>query len=450
MTAAPPRRSSLADRFVELRRTEFSRLEAAGETYLDYTGSGLYPESLVRDHAALLAGTVLGNPHSVSSTSLRSTTILEEARAAVIRHFQADPTEYDVAFTANATQAIKLVGESFPFRPGSRILLPADNHNSANGAREFARRRGANIGYWSLDQELRLAAHEIPPAGAPSVLVFPAQSNFSGVQHPLELVAEAARLGWRVLLDAAAFAPTNPLDLSVHRPDFVALSFYKMFGYPSGVGALVARREALAELERPWFAGGTVLYASVQNDVHRLLPGADAFHDGTPNFLALPAVTAGLAFLDDVGMTHIHRHVGGLLKRLLQQLGALAHGDGRRLVKIYGPETLERRGATVAFNLMNRHGAPVPYDVVEARAASRQISLRGGCFCNPGASEAAFGLEPAVMQRCFDELGAEFTPQGLAACLGKPAGAVRVSLGMATDAADIERLVSFLDTFVDR
>ena len=92
----------------------------------------------------------------------------------------------------------------------------------------------------------------------------PAQSNFSGVKHPLDLVDEAQAAGWDVLLDAAAFVPTNPLDLQAVKPDFVVLSFYKMFGYPTGVGCLLVRDRALARLHRPWFAGGTVNFATVQ------------------------------------------------------------------------------------------------------------------------------------------------------------------------------------------
>ena len=48
---------------------------------------------------------------------------------------------------------------------------------------------------------------------APRLFAFPAQSNFSGVKHPLDLVGDAHRAGWDVLLDAAAFVPTNRLDL---------------------------------------------------------------------------------------------------------------------------------------------------------------------------------------------------------------------------------------------
>jgi len=52
------------------------------------------------------------------------------------------------------------------------------------------------------------------------------------------------------MLDAAAYVPTQPLDLSVVRPDFVSMSFYKIFGYPTGLGALIVSMEAAADLKK--------------------------------------------------------------------------------------------------------------------------------------------------------------------------------------------------------
>jgi molybdenum cofactor sulfurtransferase len=52
------------------------------------------------------------------------------------------------------------------------------------------------------------------------------------------------RRTWRVLLDAAALVSTSPLNLAEVPADFVALSFYKMFGFPTGLGALVVRNES--------------------------------------------------------------------------------------------------------------------------------------------------------------------------------------------------------------
>src|SRR5690554_3793276 len=104
-------------------------------------------------------------------------------------------------------------------------------------------------------------------------------------------------MGYDVLLDAAAFVPTNRLELSVVKPDFTTISFYKMFGFPTGVGALIARRDALERLRRPWFGGGTVLFVSAQSQVHIALQRHAAFEDGTLNFLSIAAISNGLDFL---------------------------------------------------------------------------------------------------------------------------------------------------------
>ena len=150
------------------------------------------------------------------------------------------------------------------------------------------------------------------------------------MQHPLEWIERAQARGWDVLLDAAAFTPTNRLDLGRWTPDFVVLSFYKIFGYPTGVGCLLARRRALAKLRRPWFAGGTITVASVQGDKHYLAEGESGFEDGTVDFLALPAVEIGLDHIDAIGMDTIHLRVRCLTGWLLENLLALRHPTASR------------------------------------------------------------------------------------------------------------------------
>ena len=137
-----------------------------------------------------------------------------------------------------------------------------------------------------------------------------------------------------MLLDASAFAPTNRLDLRCWRPDFVTLSFYKIFGYPTGVGCLIARRAALAGLRRPWFAGGTITIASVQGDGHHLAEGAAGFEDGTVNYLNIPAVGVGLRHIEAAGLEAIQKRVACLTAWLLRELTALRHGNGRPLVRV--------------------------------------------------------------------------------------------------------------------
>lgn len=448
----PEGATELRRTFEELRKREFARLDEGGHVYLDYTGSGLYAECQVRDHDDFLESHVLGNPHSENPASQAATRIVEDARRRVLDFFDADPDVYTVVFTANASAALKLVGEAFPFVEGSRFTLLEDNHNSVQGIRVYAEARGAETTYLPLDDELRLVADaEIPDAGgAPGLFAFPGQSNFSGVKHPLELVERARAAGYRTLLDAAAFAPTNPLDLSEVAPDFVGIAFYKMCGLPTGLGALIARHEALAELQRPWFAGGTVEYVSVQNRMHRLRVDAESFEDGTPNFLGIAAMPRGLAFLSEVGMERVRRHVGEMTERVLDILDSARRPGGSPGVRLYGPRTTEARGGTVAFNLYDDDGGVVPYGDVERAASTVGISLRGGCFCNPGAAERALDLPAREARDCFQAIprGA-FTLREFARCIGEEhaVGALRVSVGIPTTHADLDRFEAFLTDY---
>ena len=149
------------------------------------------------------------------------------------------------------------------------------------------------------------------------------------MQHSLEWIARAQDKGWDVLLDAAAFAPTNRLDLSVWHPDFVALSFYKIFGYPTGVGCLLAHCTTLEKLRRPWFAGGTITIASVQGDGYYLEEGEAAFEDGTIDYLNLPAVEIGLKYIAGLDIESIHTRVVCLTDWLIKHLLNLYHSNGK-------------------------------------------------------------------------------------------------------------------------
>ena len=420
--------------FEELRRTEFARL---GEhAYLDYTGSALYGASQLRAHHELLSEGVFGNPHSDNDASRASTRVIDDARRRVLRFLDVDESTHDVVFTANTSAAIKLVAESYPFTRETAYVLATDNHNSVNGIREYARRAGAGVQYVPLDDELRLRDVDLRGRG---LFAFPAQSNFSGVRHPLSLVQHARDRGFDVLLDVAAYVPSQRLSLRDTPADFAALSLYKLFGYPTGLGALIARRESLARLHRPWFAGGTVMYASVAADTHRLHPGHEGFEDGTPDFLSIAALDAGFALLEKVGMQRLSAHVARLTSLLLERLSALPG------VRVYGPPDMRDRGGAVAFNIEG-----VPYSVVEARAREAGVSLRGGCFCNPGASEVAFGLQTARAAECLASLGEDFTPERFAACAGTAVGAVRASVGMANHEEDVERAVEVVRTLTER
>jgi selenocysteine lyase/cysteine desulfurase len=492
----------------DLRAAEYGYLDAGGHTYLDYTGAGMPAQAQLRSFAARMQGSCFGNPHSENPTSTASTELVERARCAVLDYFNAPEDEYAVIFTPNASGACRLVGEAYPFGPRTRFVATWDNHNSVNGIREFARARGAVTGYvpfcspeLRVDGEAIRAALDRPRpsavsaawrvgragvapwagrglrarrqrslaqgwvqdahrsvtglAGGPrprrrGLFAFPAQSNFTGVQHPLSWIDLAHEQGYDVLLDAAAYVPANRLDLTAVRPDFVPVSFYKIFGFPTGVGCLIARREALARLWRPWFSGGTIYAVSVQGDWHALAGDESRFEDGTLNFLHIPDVEFGLSWVSQIGIDVIHQRVMCLTGWLLDRLTAMRHSDGQPMTRIYGPADLTARGGAVAFNLLDPNGQIVDERAVARDAAAALISIRTGCFCNPGAGEGMFDLTKASVTSALRR-GARTVDEYID-LLGVPsAGAIRASVGLASNIEDTERFLAFLEmTYRDR
>ena len=130
---------------------------------------------------------------------------------------------------------------------------------------------------------------------------------------------------------------------------------------------------------------------------------------------------------------------------------ALHHSNGRPVVQIYGPATVRDRGGTVAFNVLDRAGRGLPYETIVEGALLARISIRGGCFCNPGAGERAFDFPAAQAARCLEQARRHgFDPRRFSACMdGRPAGALRASFGAPTVGRDLDRLVALLASWRD-
>jgi molybdenum cofactor sulfurtransferase len=286
-----------------------------------------------------------------------------------------------------------------------------------------------------------------------NLFAFPAQSNYSGVKHPLELIEQAHLNGLDVLLDAAAYVPTSRLDLAEIKPEFVAVSFYKMFGYPTGIGALLIRRSVFRKMKRPWFAGGTVNFASVQGKGHYLAPNEAAFEDGTVNYLNIPAIKTGLQHLEKAGIKTIEKRVHCITGWLLDNLVSLQHSNGKPMVRIYGPTDTKMRGGTITLNLYGPDERLLDYRRIEELANEEGISLRTGCFCNPGAGEIAEGLTAEDMMAVLNDgpdLSLPHFVQVMQHRGNKSAGAIRISVGLATNFADVYRFMHFSAGFRDK
>ena len=188
--------------------------------------------------------------------------------------------------------------------------------------------------------------------------------------------------------------------------------------------------------------------------MHVLSSGEAGFEDGTLNYLSIPAVETGLRHLQRVGIEAIQTRVACLTEWLIAGLLALRHANGRPMVRLYGPATMEQRGGTVTLNFYDPDGHLVDYRRIEELAAQVNISLRTGCFCNPGAGETAEDLSEDDLRAGVAEVGDAITLQRflhfLQHCGGKSAGAIRVSVGLASNFADVARFLAFAEDLRDQ
>ncbi len=441
-----------AERFDALRATEYPQLDASGHVYFDYTGGNLYARKQLKEHFQFLDTHVLGNPHSTNPTSIVSTRFVEETRKAVLNYFNAE-SDYYCVFTANATQALKIVGESYPFDEHSELLLLFDNHNSVNGIREFAKAKDAGFAYCPvyledlrIDEKRLMEILSAHPDKKNKLFAYPAQSNVSGVKHDLQWIEVAHQKGWDVLLDAAAYVPTNTLDLQKVKPDYVSLSFYKIFGYPTGIGALLIHKSAFEKLEKPWFAGGTVSYASVTMPEFFLVENQERFEEGTINYLSIPAVKIGLDWIKELNMPTIQKRLFALTDHLIKELLALKHSNGKDLIHIFGPQTNDKRGSTIIMNFFDANENKIDVTNIEEKANEQKISIRIGCFCNPGIDEITNCITSSELSMFYSSR--EDHHYDKIHFLGRMRGAIRISLGLMTNYQDCENYLLFCKAFL--
>ena len=265
------------------------------------------------------------------------------------------------------------------------------------------------------------------------------------------------------LLDAAALASTASLDLSdtATAPDFVALSFYKIFGFPN-IGALIVRKDSAHVLQsRKYFGGGTVdMIITIQDTWHAKKEGSlhDRLEDGTLPFHSIFALDHAMTVHERLygpnPMKFISHHTAQLGKMLYDGLTGLKHSNGVSLCRVYkddqavyGDPSLQ--GATVAFNVVKADGNMVGYEEVEEAADERNIYVRSGSLCNPGGMATYLQWSPPEMRAAYAAGHRCTNPTQI--MMGKATGVVRVSLGAMSSQSDVRTLLRFLDdVYIER
>jgi len=449
-----------------IRHTEYPNLSST--TYLDHAGTTPPASSLINRFSQDLLTNLYGNPHSSSSSSQLSTRNIEDIRHDALRFFNADPAHFDLVFVANATAGIKLVMEAFrEEEQGFWYGYHKDAHTSLVGVREAA--KGGNKCFEN-DEEVeqwleqgKLEQEELgSTAGRTELFAYPAQSNMNGRRLPLNWCGRVRSSSSSIrrrytLLDAAGLVSTSPLDLSdiESAPDFIVLSFYKIFGFPD-LGALIVRKESADILRRrAYFGGGTVdMVVCLKEQWHA--KKADSIHealeDGTLPIHSIMALRHAMAVHKDLygSMQNISRHLANLSESLYDGLAALRHGNDITVCETYLDEASDYRdtelqGPIIAFNIRNAQSGYFSTTEVEKLANIRNIQLRTGGLCNPGGIASALDLAPWEMRQNFSAGQKCGNENDISS--NNPTGMIRVSLGAMSNQADVDAFLDFMNEF---
>ncbi len=408
-----------------------------------------------------------------------STNVIESTRLQALTFFKADPEQFDLIFVANATAAIKLV--MYCLSNHSRRTKPwysyhADSHTSLVGVREVASGSSRcftsdkEVDEWIHSRQSRefqdYILQDHPAGEGVNLFAYPAQSNMNGRRLPLTWPggirsSNTPTSQTFTLLDAAAYVTSAQLDLGdpENAPDFTALSFYKIFGFPD-LGALIVRKASGHVLgERRYFGGGTVdmVINGTNADAWHARKSAslhDMLEDGTPAFHSILALSLALKAHPRLfgSMENISKHTCNLITVLHEKMSKLSHANGLLTCKIYegSPSrygTSRDQGPTIAFNVRNSRGEWIGKSDFERLAILNNIQLRTGGVCNPGGIAAALEISAKEMRDNFDEgvrCGNELDELN-----GKPTGIIRVSLGATSSMNDVDKFMLFMQLFVD-
>nr|XP_014977330.2 molybdenum cofactor sulfurase isoform X1 [Macaca mulatta] len=449
----------------ELRAREFGRL--AGTVYLDHAGATLFSQSQLESFTDDLMENTYGNPHSQNISSKLTYDTVEQVRYRILAHFHTTAEDYTVIFTSGSTAALKLVAEAFPWvsqgpeSSGSQFCYLTDNHTSVVGMRNVT--MAINVtstpvrpeDLWSAEE--RGASVSDPDCQLPHLFCYPAQSNFSGVRYPLSWIEEvkSGRLHpvstpgkWFVLLDAASYVSTSPLDLSAHQADFVPISFYKIFGFPTGLGALLVHNRAAPLLRKTYFGGGTASAYLAGEDFYIPRPSvAQRFEDGTISFLDVIALKHGFDTLERLtgGMENIKQHTFTLAQYTYVALSSLRYPNGAAVVRIYSDSEFsspEVQGPIINFNVLDDKGNIIGYSQVDKMASLYNIHLRTGCFCNTGACQRHLGISNEMVRKNFQ--AGHVCGDNMDLIDGQPTGSVRISFGYMSTLDDVQAFLRFI------
>jgi cysteine desulfurase/selenocysteine lyase len=353
----------------------FDRPHRSGRplVFLDSAASAPKPRVVIEALADTYAHHYANVHRGLYELSEDATARYEAARHAVARFIGA-PSEREVVFVRNATEAINLVAYSWArttLGPGDLVLsTEMEHHANLVPWQQVAAVTGASLAHIRITDDGRLDPDDLRAqlARRPRLFAFAHVSNALGtINDAAQITRQAHEAGALVLLDAAQSVPHLPVSVAELGVDFAVLSGHKMLG-PSGIGALWARRELLDAMP-PFLTGGSMITRVSLTDAEwNEVPWK--FEAGTPAIAEAVGLQAAIGYLEALGMERVRDHERRLFARAWTALGELPG------VRRFGPPDGEQHAGLISFDVEGVH----PHDVATILDAEG-VAVRAGHHC---------------------------------------------------------------------
>ena len=343
-------------------------------TYLDFGATSLRKPRQVGEAVAWAMANCANPGRGGYEASRLAAQTVYRCRERAGRLFDCTPEQ--VVFTSNCTHGLNMAIRSL-VRPGAKVVVSGFEHNAVTRPLHGLGAELKVAGRRLFDWEDTLNRFEDALKGADAA-VFTHVSNVFGYILPVEQMSALCRdRGVPFVIDAAQSAGSIPVSLKKLGADFIAMPGHKGLLSPQGTGLLLCGRPG-----EPLLMGGTGS-DSVRQDMPEYLP--ERLEAGTMNVPGIAGLSAGLAFLEQEGVTRI---------------GEREHRQTQRCAA-----GLEKLGMTVfagphqAGTLSFLPGADC--EEFAQTLAEQGVAVRAGLHCAPLAHESAGTLASGTVRISF-------------------------------------------------
>ena len=228
-------------------------------------------------------------------------------------------SDEEIIITRNATEALNIAIQGYPFKPGDEVLLNQLDYFSMIETFRMLEKRG----------HLKVNAFEMPllPAGDDEILemykklitdktrviLLTHVSNINGLIVPVAKIAKMAKQkGIDIITDSAHALGQVKFSLPGLGSDFVGLNLHKWIGNPVGAGVLYIKKERIKEMNA-LFGDVTAAAESITKLAHfgttpfaviMTIPDSIAFH----RMLGVERISARLHYLKSIWVTALKDH----------------------------------------------------------------------------------------------------------------------------------------------